>query len=148
MQLLGIAEDEDYGDYTDITEGRDFNIEAVEADIVGKKGIKCTLRVKPKTTPVSTDSTLVETWLEEQPDILEINRKHTYEEIKVILQNWLNPEEAEEDDTITLATPAPVVDDLPWKDEDDSATSKATEKKLGAKKAKTSEKFDALFTED
>jgi hypothetical protein len=40
-------------------------------------------------------------------------------------------------------TPAPVADDLPWKDEDDSATSKATEKKLGAKKAKTSEKFDA-----
>jgi hypothetical protein len=148
MQLLGIAEDEDYGDYTDITEGRDFNIEAAEADIAGRKGIKCTLRVKPKTTPVSTDSKLVETWLEEQPEILELNKKHTYEEIKVILQNWLNPEEAEEDDTITLAAPAPVADDLPWKDEDDSATSKATEKKLGAKKAKTSEKFDALFTED
>jgi hypothetical protein len=28
MQLLGIAEDEDYGDYTDINEGRDFTVDA------------------------------------------------------------------------------------------------------------------------
>lgn len=28
MQLLGIADDEDYGDYTDINEGRDFTVEA------------------------------------------------------------------------------------------------------------------------
>ena len=33
VQLLGIAEDEDYGDFTDINDGRDFTVEAVTGDI-------------------------------------------------------------------------------------------------------------------
>ena len=40
-QLLGIATDEDYGDFTDITDGRDFTVEAVEEVVAGRKGIKC-----------------------------------------------------------------------------------------------------------
>lgn len=52
-QLVGIAADDDYGDFTDITDGRDFTIEATEDVIAGRKGIKCNLRVKPKTSPIS-----------------------------------------------------------------------------------------------
>jgi hypothetical protein len=147
MQLLGIAEDEDYGDYTDVTEGRDFNVEAVEADIAGKKGIKCTLRVKPKTTSLSDDAKQAEIWLTEQPNILEINKKHSYEEIKTILQNWLNPEDENGEvieDTEETETP----NEAPWKEEPESVTAKVTEKKMVGKKAKTSEKFDALFSEE
>jgi hypothetical protein len=147
MQLLGIAEDEDYGDYTDVTEGRDFNVEAVEAEIAGKKGIKCTLRVKPKTTSLSDDAKQAEIWLTEQPNILEINKKHSYEEIKTILQNWLNPEDENGEvieDTEETETP----NEAPWKEEPESVTAKVTEKKMGGKKAKTSEKFDALFSEE
>jgi len=147
MQLLGIAEDEDYGDYTDVTEGRDFNVEAVEADIAGRKGIKCTIRVKPKTTPLSDDAKQAELWLTEQPNILEINKKHSYEEIKTILQNWLNPEDENGEvieDTEETETP----NEAPWKEEPESVTAKVTEKKMGGKKAKTSEKFDALFSEE
>ena len=92
-QLLGIAADEDYGDYTDITDGRDFTIDAVEDVIAGRKGIKCNLRIKPKTTPISEDAALVEKVLNEQPDILAINRRYTYEALKEILTKWLNPEE-------------------------------------------------------
>ena len=69
-QLLGIAADDDYGDFTDITDGRDFTIEATEDIIAGRKGIKCNLRIKPKTTPISEDGALVTKLLEEQPDIL------------------------------------------------------------------------------
>jgi hypothetical protein len=147
MQLLGIAEDEDYGDYTDVTEGRDFNVEAVEADIAGRKGIKCTIRVKPKTTPLSDDAKQAELWLTEQPNILEINKKHSYEEIKTTLQNWLNPEDENGEvieDTEESETPS----EAPWKEESESITAKVTEKKMGGKKAKTSEKFDALFSEE
>ncbi len=36
MQLLGIAEDEDYGDFTDISEGRDFTVDVVTGDIGGQ----------------------------------------------------------------------------------------------------------------
>ena len=92
-QLLGIAADEDYGDYTDITDGRDFTIDAVEDVIAGRKGIKCNLRIKPKTSPISEDAAVVEKVLNEQPDILAINRRYTYEALKEILTKWLNPEE-------------------------------------------------------
>jgi len=147
MQLLGIAEDEDYGDYTDVTEGRDFNVEAVEADIAGRKGIKCTIRVKPKTTPLSEDAKQAELWLTEQPNILEINKKHSYEEIKTTLQNWLNPED-ENGEVIEDTEEAETPSEAPWKEESESITAKVTEKKMGGKKAKTSEKFDALFSEE
>ena len=54
MQLLGIADDEDYGDYTDINEGRDFTLEAVMGDIGGRQGLKTSIRIKPKTSPLGT----------------------------------------------------------------------------------------------
>lgn len=92
-QLLGIAADDDYGDFTDITDGRDFTIEATEDIIAGRKGIKCNLRVKPKTTPISEDAALVTKLLEDQPDILGINRKYSYDQLKDVLAKWLNPEE-------------------------------------------------------
>jgi len=147
MQLLGIAEDEDYGDYTDVTEGRDFNVEAVEAEVAGRKGIKCTIRVKPKTTPLSDDAKQAELWLTEQPSILEINKKHSYEEIKTTLQNWLNPED-ESGEVIEDTEESETTSEVPWKEEPESVTAKVTEKKMGGKKAKTSEKFDALFSEE
>ena len=100
-QLLGIAADDDYGDFTDITDGRDFTIDAVEDVIAGRKGIKCNLRIKPKTTSISEDAALVEKVLNEQPDILAINRKYTYEALKDVLTKWLNPEDE-------VATEAPI----------------------------------------
>jgi hypothetical protein len=75
LQLLGIAEDEDYGDYTDVNEGRDFTVEAVRGEIAGRQGLKTSIRVKPKTTPLSDNAALVEQFLTEQPSILEIQRK-------------------------------------------------------------------------
>ena len=118
-QLLGIAADDDYGDYTDITDGRDFTIEATEEIIAGRKGIKCNIRVKPKTSPISEDAALVEKVLNEQPDILAINRRYTYEALKEILSKWLNPEDevatetpiasAEVEDDFIVAMNAPVV---------------------------------------
>ena len=98
-QLLGIAADEDYGDYTDITDGRDFTIEAVEDVVAGRKGVKCNIRVKPKTTPISDDATIVGTVLNEQPDIFTINKHHTFDELKDLLDKWLNPDSEEDTET-------------------------------------------------
>ena len=74
--LLGIAEDEDYGDFTDINDGRDFTVEAVMGDIGGRQGIKCSIRVKPKTSPLGTDKTQIKSWLSEQPNVLELQKKN------------------------------------------------------------------------
>jgi hypothetical protein len=141
MQLLGIADDEDYGDYTDINEGRDFTVEAVKGDIGGRQGLKTSIRIKPKTTPVSTDATLIGTFLSEQPNILEIQRKRTYEEIKETLQNWLSPEEPEEGSIIDDENEPEV--------EETSTPAKAyTLNQPLAPKTSKADKFDSLFEDE
>lgn len=141
-QLMGIASDEDYGDFTDITDGRDFTVEAVEDTVAGRKGIKCTLRIKPKTSPISEDSALVEKVLNEQPDILAINRKYTYDALKDVLQKWLAPDEESTPD----ATPTTAGE---TEEEDDFLTEinkPVTPFVLETKpKENAADKFDSLF---
>ena len=142
-QLLGIASDEDYGDYTDITDGRDFTIEAVEDIVANRKGIKCNIRVKPKTSPISEDGSLVNKVLEEQPDILTINKHYQFDELKELLDKWLNPE----DETDT-ETPIASKDEDEEEDEFIADMNKPVETyKLDTAATKTSnaDKFDDLF---
>jgi len=144
-QLVGIAADEDYGDFTDITDGRDFTIEATEDIIAGRKGIKCNLRVKPKTTPISEDAALVEKLLNEQPDILGINRKYTYDALKDILTKWLNPEDE-------AATEAPIASKDEEEEDDfiiemNKPVAPAYTLETPAAKTSNADKFDNLFND-
>ena len=145
-QLVGIAADEDYGDFTDITDGRDFTIDATEDIIADRKGIKCNIRVKPKTTAISEDGALVEKLLNEQPDILAINRRYTYDQLKDVLTKWLNPEEE------AAATEAPIAS----KDEDEEddflteinkPVAPAYSLETPAAKTSNADKFDNLFND-
>ena len=145
-QLGGIAADEEQGDFTDITDGRDFTIEATEDIIAGRKGIKCNIRVKPKTTAISEDGALVEKLLNEQPDILAINRRYTYDQLKDVLTKWLNPEEE------AAATEAPIAS----KDEDEEddflteinkPVAPAYSLETPAAKTSNADKFDNLFND-
>ena len=163
MDLLGIADDEDYGDFTDIVEGRDFTVEAVIGDIGGRQGLKSSIRVKPKISPLSTDKEEIKLWLSEQPSILELQSKYkmSFDKMKETLQNWLNPEaaeetsvveEEEEEETSTPGNDLPWStpgNNLPWKD--DEETSKPSknnyELKAPVKKSKA-DKFDALFEDE
>ena len=135
MQLLGIADDEDYGDYTDINEGRDFILETVTGDVGGRQGLKSSIRIKPKTSPLSTNKKDVEKWLEEQPDILEIQSsyKMSFDKLKETLQNWLNPEEATEETSEETETSVAEVE--------------VPQTKPVTKKTKA-DKFDELFAEE
>lgn len=145
-QLVGIAADDDYGDFTDITDGRDFTIEATEDIVAGRKGIKCNIRVKPKTTPISEDPALVEKLLDEQPDILGINRKYSYDALKDILTKWLNPEDE-------AATEAPIASKDEEEEEDDFIAEMnkpvvpAYALENNAAKTSNADKFDNLFNE-
>jgi hypothetical protein len=145
-QLLGIAADEDYGDYTDITDGRDFTIDAVEDVIAGRKGIKCNLRIKPKTSPISEDAALVEKVLNEQPDILAINRRYTYDALKDILTKWLNPEE-EATATETPIASADVDEEDDFIKEMNKPVTPAYSLETPAAKTSNADKFDNLFND-
>ena len=138
LQLLALAEDEDYGDFTDINEGFDFTLEAVMGDIGGRQGLKSSIRPKRKTSVLSDDISTVELWLEDQPDILEMQSKFkkTFDELKIVLTHFLNPEEEETETKVDIATEI--------KSEPKSNYSLSTKKEV----AKPEDKFDALFDED
>jgi len=85
--LLALAEDEDIGDYTDISNGYDMVVEQV----AGQPFNTTTVRIKPKTSPLSTDNTLVEKWLTNQPEPTESFTKYDFEFIKDKLEEYLNP---------------------------------------------------------
>jgi len=145
LQLLALAEDEDYGDFTDINEGFDFTLEAVMGDIGGRQGLKSSIRPKRKTSVLSEDITQIETWLEDQPDILEMQSKFkkSFDDLKAVLTNFLNPEDEEE--SIQME---PVKDETGVKE--DLKKEKKSNYSLSTKKevAKPEDKFDALFDEE
>ena len=140
--LLGFAADEDYGDFTDIQDGFDFKIDAVAAEVAGRKVVSCTLRPRPKSSPISDDANLVNKWLEEQPDIMTINRKREYNDIKELLAKWLNPEAEEEQQT-----PAAPAEAAPAAQSDWVNDNQVTEQERAAFTLNTSssDKFDELF---
>ena len=145
--LLGFAADEDYGDFTDIQDGFDFKIDAVNSEVAGRKVVSCTLRPRPKSSPISDDANLVNKWLEEQPDIMTINRKREYDDIKELLAKWLNPE-AEEEQATTAEAPAPLPGTPPPSSQSDWVNdNQVTEQERAAFTLNTSssDKFDELF---
>ena len=145
QQLLGIAADEDYGDFTDIQDGRDFTIEGTNDVVAGRSVVKCAVRPKPKQTPITNDAALLQKLLDEQPDILTINRRYDFDSLKVILEKFLNPEEENEHPPLVASQDDEdeLVDDLPWKDE--PATSKPYTLENNTPKATNADKFDSLF---
>ena len=147
MQLLGIAEDEDYGDFTSITEGRDFTVEIVpnaDGSVGGKVKIGA-LRIKPKTSALGTDKNQVKTWLAEQPNVLELQKKSSFEDIKSMLYNFLN-QDAEEETTTTEEETNSVPNDLPW--EDEAPTKSNYPAPTNKTKASKANKFDSVFEDE
>jgi hypothetical protein len=142
-QLMNIAMNEDYGDFTDIHDGRDFVVEGVDDMVAGRKVVKCTLTPRVKTSPIVEDAALITSYLEEQPDIFAINRKYTYEDLKDVFEKWANP--VEEDDNTPLVNEggediSPTVGDLPWEKEE-----KQSSYSLSVKQPKA-DKFNDLFS--
>lgn len=143
MQLLGIAEDEDYGDFTDISEGRDFTVDVVTGDIGGRQGLKSSIRVKPKTSPLGSDKETIKMWLTEQPNVLELQRKTAFDDLKTILANFLNPEEEE-----TVAVEVDEDEDpIIAKAQEEPKTNYSLKAAPVAKVSKV-DKFDALFDDE
>ncbi len=91
QELLGVMSDEDYGDITDISKGRDVNVEVIPAKETGKMFNTTTVRVKPNQTPLSDNAKIVESLLDDQKDLVSLFKKYTFDEMKDELQGWLKP---------------------------------------------------------
>jgi ADP-ribose pyrophosphatase YjhB (NUDIX family) len=126
-------------------EGFDFKIDAVAAEVAGRKVVSCTLRPRPKASPISEDINQINKWLEEQPDIMTINRKREYNDIKELLAKWLNPEAEGEQET--PAAPVAPTESAPAAQSDWVNDNQVTEQERASFTLNTSssDKFDELF---
>jgi len=87
--LLALAEDEDIGDYTDVINGYDMVVEQTP----GTPYPTTSVRIKPKTSPLSTNNDNVDLWLKTQPNPMECFTQYDYDYIKKQLQEYLTPGE-------------------------------------------------------
>jgi hypothetical protein len=92
MDLLGVIDDPEWGDITDVQTGHDIGIDYVPQDKSDTNFAKTFVRVSPKEKPLTKDADLLKKWLEEQPDIFEVFKAPTYEELETFLEHYLNPE--------------------------------------------------------
>jgi hypothetical protein len=148
QEILGYIADPDYGDITDPTSGRDITIEYQSAEEAGTSYPVTTIRVKPTQTPLTENADNVQKFLEGQTEITDLYSELSYDELKEVLEGWLNPGAANENASEpsvtaqTLSQPkkeaAPVKDDLPFDvDEKKPTPSKKTDDVAAA--------FDDLF---
>ena len=91
QEILGYIADPDYGDITDPTSGRDLTIEYKSAEEAGTSYPTTTIRVKPSETAVSEDATRATSFIETQTEITDLYSELSYDELKSVLEGWLNP---------------------------------------------------------
>ena len=140
MELLSIADDEDYGDFTDINQGFDFVVTATK--VQDRPGFGLSVRPKPKQTPLSSDASQIQTWLDNQPILLEERYKYTYDKLKEELQNFISGGEEKEDDIISEPASGFEGDSQPKEEKKFTLSTQGTPKKA------KSEEFDSLFEDD
>ncbi len=133
-ELLAVIADPDYGDITDPQTGRDVVVEFTPQDKSDTQFAKTAIRCKPNQTPITTDADLLSKILTQQPDINSLYQEPSSEELKNVLQNYLNiggsPAPAK-------AASTPKVETSPTAVKAAKASDKAS--------ADVSDEFDALF---
>lgn len=116
QELLGYIADPDYGDITDLMNGRDITIEHIAADEGGKSFPTYTVRIKPNATPATQDKTIAELIVNGQKNVADFIKEPTYEEMTKALESWLNPDASADAPAakapIKGATTATKVDDI------------------------------------
>lgn len=96
-ELLSIISDPDYGDITDLMNGRDIDVEFTPAEGAGTYP-KTSIRVKPNTQPATDDKATAEKIMN-QPKITDIFPVPSYEELEQALKEWMNPENSDTNST-------------------------------------------------
>jgi hypothetical protein len=165
QDILGYIADPDYGDITDPHTGRDIVLEVVSAEESNAAYPTTTIRVKPATSKILPDAEAVTELLNAQKDITELYSELSYAELKSVLENWLNPTAGANGDSDEVvaeleapkpkpsvshdlggATQPPVVDKLPWDEEEIVVTTPTpTPKAAVTTKDDVTSAFDDLF---
>jgi hypothetical protein len=165
QDILGYIADPDYGDITDPHTGRDIVLEVTSAEESNAAYPTTTIRVKPATSKILDDPQAVTDLLNAQKEITELYSELSYDELKGVLESWLNPsanangagnpvnealEAPKTQSSVSTdmggTTPKPVVDKLPWDEEEIVVTAPAKPApKAAVAKDDVESAFDDLF---
>mgnify|MGYP003649376840 CR=1 FL=1 len=94
--LLGYMLDEDYGDITDPTEGRDMRVLCSKQ--AGKKWAMTEVRPRGKQSHLSKDSATAKEWLGSIPDLNDMYKCKSYDELSKIINDWLSDGDEDDDE--------------------------------------------------
>ena len=131
------------GDYTDIVGGRDIKLTTVGPEVTGTPYNKTSIGPSLKITPLSSEEDVVNTLLNDQADPMKVFKPLSYDEMKGALQEWLSPEDNEEEGSIVKEPAVAFEAETPAKEE-----KKFTLSTQGTPKKAKSEEFDSLFDDD
>jgi hypothetical protein len=110
QDILGYIADPDYGDITDPNTGRDIVLEVMSAEESNASYPTTTIRVKPATSKLADSPEAIQQLLDGQKEITELYQELSYAELKSVLENWLNPSAAVNDEIVEeLEAPKPKV---------------------------------------
>ena len=98
QELLSIIADPDYGDITDLMNGRDVTVEFIAAEGAGSFP-KTSIRVKPNQTQATDNKDVASKITDGQKEITEIFKEVSYDDLKQALQEWLDPQEEAHEST-------------------------------------------------
>jgi len=102
QDILNIMLDPDYGDITDPLEGRDIKVSLSKPP--GQQWSKTSVMPRGKATKLSSKSKQIEEWTAGIPDLDEIYKLESYEEIEKKVNDWLNGSAMSDDDGTQRAT--------------------------------------------
>jgi hypothetical protein len=96
QSLLNIMLDEDYGDITDPSQGRDIKVNCTKAP--GRQWASTEVRPRGKSSKLSDRTEQSKAWIAAIPNLDEIYALKTYEELEQIVTAWLNGSDESDDD--------------------------------------------------
>ena len=105
QELLSIIADPDYGDITDVMNGRDVTVEFIAAEGAGSFP-KTSIRVKPNQTQATDNKDVASKITDGQKEITEIFKEVSYDDLKQALQEWLDPQDESHENTAPAAETA------------------------------------------
>tara|TARA_R100000005_G_C4965619_1_gene180566 strand:- start:394 stop:1146 length:753 start_codon:yes stop_codon:yes gene_type:complete len=105
QELLSIIADPDYGDITDVMNGRDVTVEFIAAEGAGSFP-KTSIRVKPNQTQATDNKDVASKITDGQKEITEIFKEVSYDDLKQALQEWLDPKDEGHENTAPAAETA------------------------------------------
>jgi hypothetical protein len=150
QRLLSFFIDEDYGDILDPNEGFDLKVTITQPP--GKQFQDTVVDCKGRPTKIHDDPVTVKKWMDAVPNIDDMYRLKSREEIETVLNAWLNgdttPNVVDEGTTRGPAINSNALDDLIDDVKSAAPAAKAASEPAPARKQTLDEAFEDLMNDD